>query len=205
MKRLQSLPVRPAALLLAGALLASPAGAVTITALPSTQDVETGETASVSIEIGDLGGEIVSAYDFDLLYDPTVLLATEVVFTSQLGDELLFEVLDDFDLGSPGVVDFAQISLLSDDALFALQGGDAVVVASIHFDAVAAGTSDLSFHFDAVNDVKGRDAAILPIAATNGSIRVHDPDATAPIPEPAAALVFGAGLLLVRVRLRASR
>ncbi len=182
------------------ALLPTNSGAATISAVPGMQDVEIGGSTTIDILISDLGGEIVSAYDLDLLYDASVLLATDVVFGTSLGDELFFEVFGDFDLSVAGLVDFAQLSLLDDDTLFPLQGGQEVVVARVVFEAVATGTSGLSFAFDAFNDVKGRDAAVLPIEAGMGSIRVTDSGAA--IPEPSSAVLFAVGLLLTRRRLR---
>jgi hypothetical protein len=193
-----------AALALA-ASLPQPAAAVGIGLDPSMQSVALGDAPEVDVFFSDLGGEIVSAYDLDITYDPAVLDPVEVAFTTALGDELFFEVLSDSDLSSPGIVDLAQLSLLPDDVLAALQTADPLVVATVRFDAVGAGTSDLGFVFDAFNDVKGRDAAILPLEATGASITVTGDDGgpgPSPVPEPSAALVFTLGAALVGVRLR---
>jgi len=163
------------------AVISQPATAATIGLDPAMQSVQTSDAVSVDVVFSDLGGEIVSAYDLDITYDPAVLAPVGVVFTTALGDDLLFEVLNASDLSAPGVVDMAQLSLLGDDALFALQGGDTVTVATLSFQAVGAGTTELGFVFDAVNDVKGRDAAILSLDATGASATV------AAIPEPSGA------------------
>lgn len=49
--------------------------------------------------------------------------------------------------------------------------------------------------FDAVNDVKGRNGAILSLLEDTGSITVEGPGG--PIPEPSAALLFALGVVLV--------
>lgn len=178
-------PIRAhaAAALAAWLLLPTAASAALIGLDPAAQTVDLGEAVSVDVAFSGLGGEIVSAYDLDILYDSAVLAATDVVFTTQLGDALLFEVLEDFDLSEPGVVDLAQLSLLPDEMLFDLQGGDAVTVATLGFEAVGAGSTQLEFLLDAANDVKGREGLVLPVEASGGTVTVRG-DLEAPIPEP---------------------
>jgi len=188
-------------LLALGAAIAAPASAVTIGFAPGTQGVALGDAAQVDLVFSDLGGEIISAYDLDLTYDPTVLAATGVTFSTALGDELFFESFNAVDLSSPGVVDLAQLSLLSDADLAALQPGDSVAVATLYFDAIGAGTAEFGFVFDEFNDVKGLGGGVLPIVEEPGSITVGSPT-EAPIPEPSAALLFVAGAALVHRRVR---
>jgi len=169
------------------ALQAGVASAISISVVPGTQTANPGDTLSVDIVISDLGSEIVSAYDLDLTYDATVLSATDVVFGANLGDELLFEVFNDFDLSGTGVVDFAQLSLLSDAELAALQPSS-FSLATVEFLAVGPGTSSLDFVFDSFNDIKGRNAGVLDVDAVSGSVSV--------VPEPSSALVFAVGSLI---------
>jgi len=180
---------------------ATQASAATIGFDPPAQTVDLGTVATVDIVVSDLGGEIVSAYDLDILYDSSIVSATGVVFTSALGDELFFETLNSSILSAPGVVDFAQLSLLPDDELFGLQGGDSLTVASIVFETVGVGVTDLEFVLDDVNDIKGRLGAILPIDASRGQIRVEG-GATQPIPEPSAAMLFFVGGVIAVESLR---
>jgi hypothetical protein len=112
-----------------------------------------------------------------------------VIFGPLLGDEALFQVFNDSVLTTAGVVDFAQLSLLSDASLLALQGGDSFVLATLGFDTVGFGTSPLDFVFDAVNDLKGFNARPLEVAATAGAVGV--------IPEPGAATLFAVGGMIV--------
>lgn len=174
-----------------------PAAAASIGFDPGVQSSTLGATAQVDVAFYGLGGEIVSAYDLDITYDPLVLDAIGVIFSNALGDPLFFEVLSDFDVSSAGIVDLAQLSLLPDTALAGLQQGDPVVTATLLFDTVGVGTSPLDFVFDAVNDVKGRNGAVLALAGGGASITV-----VAAIPEPSAALLFGLGAAVVGPALR---
>ena len=170
------------------------ASAATIGFSPASQTVAVGDFLSVDLVISDLGGEIVSAYDLDVVYDASILSAVSVSFGPLLGDELLFEVFNDYDLSVPGLVDLAQLSLLSDAQLLALQGGDSFVLATLGFDAVGLGTSSLDFVFDAFNDIKGMNAQPLEIVAQSG--------AASAVPEPSAAVVFALGAAVVAAGIR---
>ena len=187
-----------------GCLPAPAAFAITIGFDPSSQSVGLGDAISVDVVFSDLGDEVISAYDLDITYDASVIDATGVIFTTALGDELFFEVFNAFDISTAGVVDLAQLSLLSDATLAALQPGDAVEVATLAFDAIGAGTAELGFVFDDLNDVKGRNAAVLPVVGEVGSIFVegNGGGGQAPVPEPSAAILFAVGAILVRGRMR---
>lgn len=164
---------------------------------PDNQSVANGSPVQVDIVFSDLGGEIISAYDLDVTYDASIISATGVVFASSLGDEFFFEVFNDFDLSTPGIVDLAQISLLSDSDLLAFQGGDSITAATLMFDTLGTGTTELGFVFNAFNDVKGSRGLVLDLDINGGSITVGSA-----IPEPSAALLFAVGALLLRPRRR---
>ena len=110
-----------------------------------------------------------------------------------MGDEAFFEVFSDFDLSAAGVVDFAQLSLLSDLDL-ALQQPDAFVLATLEFEAIGLGTSALDFVFDVFNDLKGTGAQVLNVTA--GST------VTFVVPEPHAALLFALGTWVIGTAIR---
>ena len=146
-------------------------------------------TVDVVISGLDAANEIVSAFDVDVIYDSAVLSATDVTFGPSLGDPFFFEVLESFDVSSPGVVDFAALSFLSDSDLATLQG-DSITLAILSFNSLNIGVSSLNFVLDQVNDVKGRDNQILDLTVGDGNVDVTG----APIPEPATVLLFGSGL-----------
>lgn len=163
-----------AACLIVGSVMTiDEASAVPIRFEPGAATVAVGDAFLVDVVVFGLAGEIVSAYDLDVLYDPGILAATGVIFTPLLGDPSLFQVFNDFDLSVPGTVDFAQLSLLPDADLLALQAAGTFTLATIAFDASTAGVSTLEIVFDALNDVKGLNGAILPTTASPGAVTVQ--------------------------------
>jgi len=68
-------PIRllAAAALAAGLLLPALAGAVPLGLAPAMQTVAIGDAVSVDVVLSGLDGEVVSAYDLDIVYDPGVL------------------------------------------------------------------------------------------------------------------------------------
>ena len=68
-----------------------------------------------------------------------------------------------------------------------------MTLATLGFNAIADGTSQLSFRFDEFNDVKGLNAEVLDLTGE------------AAIPEPSAALVFALGAAVVGTALRRRR
>jgi hypothetical protein len=182
---------RSALLALGALLLAAPARAVTIGFDPSATTASPGDPVLVDVVVSDLAGEIVSAYDLDVVFDASVLSATSVNFSAALGSagQAFYDAS-----AAPGLVDLAGVSLLSDAALLAIQGGDRVTLATLAFTKTGDGATSLDFVFDAVNDVKGADAQVLALAIAPGSV---GPPVTSAVPEPTAALVFSAGLLVL--------
>lgn len=198
MKRMTTLVV---AALAAIGLASSTATAATLSLLPSTVPISVGDSFTLDIVISDFAGEIVSAYDLDVLYDSTALVATTVSFGSFLGDESLFEVLNAYDLSTDGVIDLAQLSLLSDAELQTLQGGSAsLVLATLGFTATESRSTSISFSFDDFNDVKGLNGLELDITAVGARTVGVDP-----IPEPRSMLLLAVGILVVAPVLMRSR
>jgi len=188
--------------LLASATLvvtADRAAAITIGFEPADATFEIGQSLAVDIVFSELDGEIVSAYDLAIDYDATVLAVVMVTFTTQLGDEALFESLSGSDLATPGFVDLAQVSFLSDGELLALQGGDRSVVATLLLEAVATGTSGLGFSFGAFDGVWGLGGLPLALDATPATVEV----VPATVPEPSTGLLCGLGLAWLAAARRA--
>jgi hypothetical protein len=92
---------RVAAGILCGGLLgAVPAHAVYLelfTSDPTSFAQSAGGSASVSytVQIGDLGTDVISAYDIGLIYNPAVLTLLSFSFSDRLGDPSVFEVLEE--------------------------------------------------------------------------------------------------------------
>src|SRR5262245_51060586 len=127
-----------AAIVLVGVLAAvGRANAVVIQVTPAVSAVSVGDTFGIDIVVSglDAGGEIVSAFDLDLTYDTGLVSATGITFSSLLGvpdvDAFTASVF------SSGRIDFANLSLLPNLDLAALQG-DSVLLARLTFRALAA-------------------------------------------------------------------
>jgi hypothetical protein len=186
----------PVLIMTLGLLQFGPATAISLNIFPVNQTVNLNDSFSVDVVVSglDASSEIVSAYDLDLTYDSSLLMATDVQFGTDLGDEFFFEVFNGFSLATAGVVDFAQLSILSDPVLDAMQG-DSVLLATMSFDAIGVGLSSLMLD----SDVIGLNATILGLTLSPGSVRVID---VAVIPLPGAALLMLTGLLGIGVASR---
>lgn len=143
---------------------------------PPSQTVEVGQPVTVDILVTGLDAtgvqEIVSAFDLDVRYDPAILELSGATFGIGLGNGTSSSLQDS--ASTPGVVDLAEVSLLSDAALESMQPGS-FRLATLSFNAIKKGTSPLTFVFDGVNDVKGSEAQMLILEARNGSATVALP------------------------------
>src|SRR5262245_2021101 len=93
-------------------LLASrPATAITISFQPTATTLAIGGSTAFDVIATRGVGEIVSAFDFDLQYDPSIIRATGVSFGNFLGDLNNFEAITDSKLATAGLADFAEVSL----------------------------------------------------------------------------------------------
>ena len=96
------------------------ASAIIIDIVPTSQNLQTGDAFDVDVVVSGLSAvnEIVSTYDFDISYDTSILSATAVSFGQYLDDLFVpgFSFQDAI-LTTPGIVDFAELSLLSDKEL----------------------------------------------------------------------------------------
>lgn len=138
--------------------------------------VSRGESLLVNIVVSDLGGEVVSGFDVDILFNISVLRVDLVFVTTELGDFNLGEASVTGGLLSVGL-NVAAVSFLGDADLLALQDGESIRLFSVEFDAIDDGTTDFAF----------------------GSVEVVS---SAPIPEPTSVVLFGIGALVVGATLR---
>jgi hypothetical protein len=179
--------------------IATSVDSITLGFEPANHTVAPGSPISVELVISGLAGSAapsLGAFELDVLYDPAILRVTGVTF----GDPVLGGQLDLFGLGSlsgfddsaPGTLGLFETSLDLPDDLDALQA-DGFTLATLSFDALAAGASSLTI--DTASLLLG-DALGDPLAAdsmNSGNVTV--------IPEPApAALALIGLLLLARVR-----
>lgn len=156
--------------------------------------VDTGDQVSVDVVIEGLdagAGEFLNAFELDLVFDPTLLSVTSVTPGSTLIPPT-FVVQNS--VGAM-TVDFAEVSLLP-----AGTTADGLLV-SVTFDAIAEGTSAV-----ALDNVVLAAPFGVPIATgslAGGTVQVGD--VAAVVPEPGAALLFGAGLLVAARRISEGR
>jgi hypothetical protein len=169
----------------------APASALTIGFSPSSSTAGIGDLIGIDVLVTKSADEIVAAYDLDVSYNSSVLTATNVTFGSSLG-------APDYSLSnfvlSYGLIDFADVSFLSDSELLNSQAGS-FTLATLFFHADAAGTSPLLFanYLDGFNDIKGaNNVPYLTATLDTGLVTV---EGTAPVPEPSTMLLFSAGLI----------
>jgi hypothetical protein len=155
-----------------------PVHAILLSLVPSSATVTTGNTVDVDVIISGLGNPpSVGTFDLDIGFNTAILAPTAVTFGAFLGDPALFEALTAFDFGTPGRVEFAEVSLLSPSELDALQQSS-FSLATLSFSAIANGTSPFFFAGNQiVDDAFGNKL---------------------PIPEPATVLLLAAGLIALR-------
>jgi len=189
-------------------LVPSLAGATLLEFAPADTSVVPGSTFEVNIVATPESGELIGTYDFSIDYDPAILAFDSLTFRDSLNDdEFLCDLfacrgfsdsggsLSIFEIASPLV----PLSLLQD-------GFARVVLATIAFDAVAAGVSGLSFTGSILGqsppfNLLGDEFAIpLPVFEP-GTATITVAEA---IPEPPASMLMLTGLLglFARQRLR---
>jgi hypothetical protein len=156
-----------------------------VTLDPSSTSFLLGQPVNVNVDISGATGNPITAYDLNVTYDSSLLSPVGVSFGLYLGDPSLFEALIS-DTGvntAPGVVDFAEVSLLSDADVLSLQApaNGAFTLATLQFTALQDGQSNFALVYGPGNDVK----------CANDQVCVPS------IPEPPMAWLFGLGLMLL--------
>jgi hypothetical protein len=170
----------------AGAVHASPILSVdtdpSTAGIQSTSDLSAVTSFSIDIVISDVDPTApLNGFEFDLDFDSALLTAVSVIDGGFLLDPV-FVVQNNLGVTS---VEFAEVTLLPTGA------SGSGILATIAFDVIGDGTSVLD-----LNDVLLSAPFGVPIATAgifDGTVSVGGN----PIPEPSAALLFGAGLVCV--------
>lgn len=159
----------------AGWLAALPSQAAPVLSIvPNATSIAVGGSVTADLVISGLSSssQIVSGFDLDVFFDPTVLLASSLttVFApwGTSGDVLFSQTVV-----APGHVAFFLSAIPDDDALALLQG-DSFVLSSISFQGLTDGFSNVSFgvDMDLERNVVGRDGLSLNQVTTGTCIAV---------------------------------
>ncbi len=179
------------------------ASAVIIGFSPLSQTVDVNDIFDIDLIVSDMdvddtdgSREIVSAFDLDVLFDSSLLAATAVEFGPSLGNPLFFEAFITDSTISAGKVSLAELSLLSDVQLGALQPAPSFVLATLSFKALGEGVSALTID---QNDpyLLGWEGYELTPDFQQSSITVGT--VPAPMPVPGTVFLLIAGLLGLRI------
>ena len=188
---------------LAAGIFASSAAALRIDLLPvtSTVDVKDSTTLSVVVSGLDAANEIVSSFDLSITYDAAIVDASTVQFGTLLGGPA--DSLRVADLGTPGSIFLAEVSVLSDADLVALQG-DTVTLGLLTFLGVDVGISSIQFASVLLSGREDPNASGFPteLAPDIGGARIIVEPA-APVPEPGSTLLLLTAFALCAVFRRA--
>jgi hypothetical protein len=160
--------------------------------IQNSRMVMAGDMVVADVVVTDLTDSL-QGFEFDVDFNPAVLTATSVVSGGFLPTPLTIEN----DIAPPDV-NFAEVNLGVSTAT-----GNGIL-ASMTFDAVALGTSNLLLNDVILAGVTGPGSVfeITPVSLENGSITVG----AAPIPEPASVLLLATGLAgLIGIRLYQKR
>jgi hypothetical protein len=180
----------------------APVEAMSISFQPAAQTINGGDFFAVDVIVSGLSSanEIVSAFDLDVTYNPSILEGTGVTFSALLGDTALFEA-DNGAVLTSGRIDFWMLSYLSDAELVALMQPNSFSLATLSFLTLGAGTTNLLF--DPVTapgiDVKGFDAAPLNLDVSYASVTVVAQSNSVPEPPTILLCLVGFGVLARRL------
>jgi hypothetical protein len=164
-------------------LVGKPAAAsVELNFTPDSSTVGLGGTIIIDVTIAGLDLEDLGAFDFNVNYDNSILSFLGYTLGGGLGDLSNDDALD-LSLGDIG---FGQINL-AEVSLFGLSGqADSFVLATLTFDALAAGSAMLTFSDVVLSDATGEESIALGYSGVaNANV----------VPIPGAAWLLGSGLL----------
>jgi PEP-CTERM motif len=173
-------------------LCTAPASAaIVLKFTPSAQHVDVGGSAIVEVTIEGLGGEILSAFDLNFLYDPTVLNWTLVTyFGANLGNTigLANNGLPEGNLG----FDDSSTDL---DATLAASQLDSFLLFRFSFEGIANGVTNftLGLNPDFERNLVGLDFATLAVDIGSACIAVGTGECST-VPEPSTLSLLGLAL-----------
>lgn len=184
-------PFRRMTIILGLSLCSAFVNATPIEFVPSDQTVGLGSQVSVDIVVTPDDGALISAFDFIVSYDSSILSFSSVVFGGLLGGDIFASLQFDELIPGDGMLNLSELSFLFDSELDELQNTSSFVLATIFFGTLDAGTSLLGLSFGDSGFLVGAQFSPLAAELGTGSITVVS------VPEPPTWLLFIAGLLAV--------
>jgi len=175
--------------------------AISLEFYPASQSVDLGTNAQVDVWLRSPGDKLLSTYDFLLSYDPAILAYGSTSFSNALGNPSsdpnnVFRT----DLITAGSLEIIAFPLIFDPAI--QNGTSDLLLFSLNFSTLAAGTSTLNFLTDPYLYLGDENGDPLQADIVSGSIVVNQ--TTNPVPEPNTILLLIAGLIGVFYRKRKS-
>ena len=167
------------------------ASAYTLSFNPTDQNVAQGDKAYVDVLIAGVLPGGLGSYDFDVLYDPTILAFDSANDQFGLGFALGLGAFPD-----TGKVTLSDFSFELPGDLLSLQA-DSFLLLTLVFDTLSEGASGLDFDAITLGDVNGIPVNIA--ASDSGRVTVN------PVPEAETWAMLLAGLGLVGVATRRRR
>lgn len=154
----------------------SPAGAINVEIQGTPVSVTAGDNFDVQVVVTGITTEIISAWDIDVAFDPSLLFNSVVTINSALQMGWPGDAFFDVSFGS-GLTDAWVLSLLSDADLQTLQCpgnvcGPSFLLATLSFSALADGTPNISLvNWGQANDIKcARNVQCYPAVPEPGSL-----------------------------------
>ncbi len=192
-KALSALAVATAALCAAGSANA----AIVFSFTPATSHINVGETVVIDATISGLGDEILSAFDLNFQYNPSVLQWTLVnYFGTNLGNSLGLSIDT-----TNGDLD-ANDSSLDDDATLAAGQLNDFLLFKFTLEGLADGATTFSLGSDPdfERNFVGLDFGTLDVQVGSACISVGTGSCeVTPVPEPASFALAGVALLAAGV------
>lgn len=180
---------------LGACLNTGPARAAVITFLPAESHIEVGDTVNVEMWISELGDEILSAFDINLLFDDAVVLNNQMTHNVALqwGPDSVFGP-SVFGPGNTDVIDFT----FTDDLVLAEMQANEFVVLTFGFVGMADGFTNLTLGLDPdfERNFVGLNAESLEMDIGTACISVGTGVCGGTsVPEPGTLALLGLGLL----------
>lgn len=156
-----------------------PAQSITLELLPQIQNVTVGDSVIVDVqisELGDMESPSIGGFDFDLNYDPNVLTFDSVTFSNLI--DLSNFGSQSVDASIPGIVTFADISILDSPEDLNIAQPSSFSLATLNFNAKGVTPNSLlsltiielsDEKLDPLNSVIPEDA-LVSVEATTTSV-----------------------------------